>query len=108
MTKYHKIQSVFKRDPENNHKTFLMTEWSTKEFESLQGNMWEFTEKVDGTNIRVIWDGLSLSFEGRNDNSQIPTPLIDTLYDLIMISTVLDILPMMVVMKNMNVCYLVK
>jgi hypothetical protein len=49
--------------------------------EFLAGNKWEFSEKVDGTNIRVgsTGDGIVL-FKGRSDNAVIPTPLSDYLF----------------------------
>jgi len=53
MSEYPKIQSIFKRD-ELTHK--FLSEFSLPEFEYLQLNIWEFTEKIDGTNIRIIWD----------------------------------------------------
>lgn len=77
--KYHKIQSVYKRDPENNHKTFIEGDFSLPEFKELANHAWEFTEKVDGTNIRIYWDGDSVWYEGRNENSQIPTHLTEAL-----------------------------
>lgn len=82
MIKYHKIQTVFKRDPATNHKTLLMGEYSLPEFEYLKDNEWVFTEKVDGTNIRVYWNGDSVRFGGRTDNAQIPTFLLSRLQDL--------------------------
>lgn len=79
MKEYHKIQSVYKRD-ERSHK-FLEGEWSLPEFDYLKGNEWEFTEKVDGTNVRVEWLGCgtpdySVQFGGRADNAQIPAFLL--------------------------------
>jgi len=44
--------------------------------EYLKDNKWIFTEKVDGTNVRVHWDGHTVIFGGRTDNAQMPTPLI--------------------------------
>jgi hypothetical protein len=79
MDKYSKIQSVFFRDPENNHKTFLIGEWSVPEFELLKDIDWLWTEKIDGTNIRVIWDGANVTFKGRTDKAQIPPMLLDAL-----------------------------
>ena len=70
MKEYHKIQTVFKRDPDNNFKTLLMGEYSLPEFEYLKDNKWVFTEKVDGTNIRVIWDGKDIFFKGKTDKAQ--------------------------------------
>ncbi|MEK6879991.1 MAG: RNA ligase family protein, partial [Nanoarchaeota archaeon] len=37
---------------------------------------WVFTEKVDGTNIRVMWDGKDIVYGGRSDNAQLPVNLI--------------------------------
>lgn len=76
MSEYHKIQTVFKRDPDTKFKTLLDGDYSMSEFQYLKDNKWEFTEKVDGTNIRVIIgsDG-SVEFRGRTDRAQIPEPL---------------------------------
>ena len=81
MKEYHKIQTVFKRDPETKFKTLLMSEYSTPEFEYLANNEWVWTEKVDGTNIRVMWDGEGVTFGGKTDNAQIPAHLVTVLYD---------------------------
>jgi hypothetical protein len=90
MEKYSKIQSVFFRDPDNNHKTFLMGEWSVPEFELLKDIDWIWTEKIDGTNIRVIWDGETLTFKGRTDRASIPTMLLETLVTMFPIDKVRD------------------
>ena len=83
MNKYHKISTVFKRDPENNFKTLLFGEFATPELEYLQDNMWVFTEKVDGTNIRVQYDyDGEVHFRGKSDNAQIPAFLIDKLQSM--------------------------
>jgi len=76
MNKYHKIQTVFFRDPENNMKTLLEGQWSKPEFEYLKDNLWECTEKIDGTNIRILWDGKNLEFRGKSDNAEIPKHLL--------------------------------
>jgi hypothetical protein len=79
MKQYHKIQTVWLRDPENNHKTLIEGAWAKLEFELLQNIQWLCTEKVDGTNIRVMWDGKKLSFGGKTDNAQISARLVDNL-----------------------------
>ena len=94
MQKYHKIQTVFKRDPETKHKTLLLGEWSTPEFEYLANNRWIFTEKVDGTNIRVDWNGEKIVLGGRTDNAQIPAFLVERLYELFPLSTMANLDPM--------------
>ncbi len=82
MDAYHKIQTIFKRDPATNHKTLLIGEYSLPEFEYLQNNIWEFTEKVDGTNIRIGVNDGKLVIKGRTDSVQIPTFLLGTLMDM--------------------------
>jgi len=79
---YHKIQTVFKRDPETKFKTLLEGEYSLPEFKYLKDNEWVFTEKVDGTNIRVMFDGEKITFGGKTDNAQIPTQLLNNLNGL--------------------------
>jgi len=87
METYHKIQTVFKRDPATKYKTLLMGEWALPEFEYLCCNPWVFTEKIDGTNIRVDWDCTEqVRFGGRTDNAQIPVFLLDKLQDLFPLS----------------------
>lgn len=81
MSEYHKIQTIFKRDMAQPRKPLIEGEWTLPEFAYLANNEWEFTEKVDGTNIRVTVapDG-AVEFGGRTDAAQIPAPLIAKLY----------------------------
>lgn len=78
MKEYHKIQTVFKRDANTNHKSLLVGQFSLPEFEYLQNNQWIFTEKVDGTNIRVMisHERNDITFGGKTDRAQIPSPLV--------------------------------
>lgn len=78
---YPKIPSVWRRESERPHRV-LVGEWSTPELEMLADIEWSFTEKVDGTNIRIIWDGHRVTFGGRTDNAQLPAKLIPVLDDL--------------------------
>ena len=82
MNTYHKIQTVFKRDPETKFKTLLEGEFSLPEFEYLKDNKWIFTEKVDGTNIRVMWDGRAIRFNGKTDKAQLHADLIENLHKM--------------------------
>jgi hypothetical protein len=79
MNEYHKIQTVFLRDPETKYKTLLEGQYAKPEFEYLKDCEWAFTEKVDGTNIRVLWDCLTISFRGKTDRAQIPPFLLSQL-----------------------------
>jgi len=57
-------------------KKFIIGEWSTPELAYLKDKDWIWTEKVDGTNIRVTWDGKEVIYSGRSDEAQLYTPLI--------------------------------
>lgn len=81
MKEYHKILTLLKRNPESNFKT-LLDEYACPEFIYLRGNTWVFTEKIDGTNIRVMWNGMDVAFGGKTDNAQLPTFLVNRLNDL--------------------------
>lgn len=80
MKEYHKIETLFKRDSKT--KKLIVGEYTNETVEYLKDNVWQFTEKVDGTNIRVYWDGHKVSFGGRTDNAMIPAHLINKLNDL--------------------------
>jgi hypothetical protein len=82
MTTYHKIDAPFLRDNKGKLQQGL---WCRPEFEYLANNAWEFTEKVDGTNIRIYadWDekfGLIIyRLAGRTEGAQIPNFLMEGL-----------------------------
>ncbi len=80
MNQYHKIQTCFKRDEKT--KKIIIGDWTLPEFEYLKNNQWVFTEKVDGTNIRVMWNGSSVVFGGKTDDAQIPVKLLYSLQAL--------------------------
>lgn len=76
MREYHKIKTVFLRDPETKYKTLLVGQYATEEFSYLADNEWLWTEKVDGMNIRVMWDGNNVTFAGKTDKAQLPSNLV--------------------------------
>lgn len=76
MIQYHKINTLFKRDQRGH---IIYGEWSTPEIEYLRNNEWEFTEKIDGTNIRVMWDGAKISFGGKTNRAEIQAGMLDAL-----------------------------
>ena len=96
---YQKINTLYKRDINN----IIMQhyEWVNPEFEYLRGCMWDATEKIDGTNMRIeveqepIWAfdmnepaepgmvpsklvGVKFTtrFRGKTDNANIPPTLL--------------------------------
>lgn len=73
MREYHKINTVFKRDRDTNR--IVEGDYSCPEFEYLADNTWSWSEKVDGTNIRVMLQDGRITFGGRTDSAQIPSQL---------------------------------
>ena len=97
---YHKIETLFIRD-EITHKVY-----PGKLKNAVYGifKSWEFTEKIDGINIRVIWepalvesDGKCrperLSFGGKTDNAQLHADLVTWLYDHITVEKMRSVFP---------------
>ncbi|MCD4809505.1 MAG: RNA ligase family protein [Methanosarcinales archaeon] len=74
--KYPKINTIWKRD-ENNKFRIIEGDYSKIEFAAIK--KWNITEKIDGTNIRVIYKNGIVSFGGRTDNAQIPAHLYEYL-----------------------------
>jgi len=74
--KYPKINTLWKRD-EKNKFNIIEGDFSKEEFKNIE--RWHITEKVDGTNIRILYNGEEPIFYGRSDEAQIPTFLLDYL-----------------------------
>ena len=76
---YPKIETLFKRD-EKTHKVH-----PDKLRNPLYGiiKTWQFTEKIDGTNIRVMWTDGKLRIGGRTDKASLPADLVQLLYETI-------------------------
>lgn len=81
MQTYNKIETVFNRDIEGT-KRLILGSYRNETVEYLKDNIWQFTEKIDGTNIRIHWDGHNVEFGGRTDKAQIPNHLLNKLKDL--------------------------
>jgi len=63
-------------------KTLLKGSFSTPEFEYLQNNLWIFTEKVDGTNIRVMYKDGEIQFGGKTEKAIIQPDLAEKLNEI--------------------------
>ena len=83
MKQYEKIETVFCRDT-NGTKRLILDNYRNPTIAYLKDNMRFFTEKVDGTNIRIHWDGHKVEFGGRTDKAQIPGPLLSKLNEMFM------------------------
>lgn len=96
--KYQKINTLFKRD-ENN--LIIPTEYCQAEFNYLKDLKWECTEKIDGTNMRVIitpiysqkylenanvfvdaFAEFKIEFKGKTDDAIIPKHLLAKMQEI--------------------------
>jgi len=76
VTEYHKIDTLFERDK----KTFIVDPSVLKSPVLATIREWDVTEKIDGTNIRVMLNAAGeVSFGGRSNNAQIPGDLVQYL-----------------------------
>lgn len=96
MSEYHKIETLYERD----EKTFKVKPDVLKNRTYSLLKTWHWTEKIDGTNIRAIWQPEilleqkeSLTFGGKTDNAQIHADLIKWLYENVKPEQLRDIFP---------------
>lgn len=82
---YPKINTLYKRTDKG---VIIPSQFARPEFEYLYDNDWIWTEKVDGTNIRIGWApeshvgyGIQHIF-GRTNRAQIPSDLLNRLQDI--------------------------
>ena len=78
---YTKIEIPFKRDMAGTKK-LIEGDFNSEEIAYLRNNKWLCTEKIDGTNIGVVWDGHRVSFQGRTERADIPKHLLEKLEEL--------------------------
>ena len=92
---YPKIPTLFTRDPKT-HKVNV-GEYSHPVFGTI--DKWDVYEKIDGMNIRIIWEIPScfkngvLTFGGRTDNAQIPAKLLPYLNEHFTVETMKGAFP---------------
>lgn len=93
MNTYQKIQTVFKRNPDDNFKTLLEGKFSIPEFEMLQNIIWQWSEKIDGTNLRILPEEDIVRFKGKTDRAEIPAHLLAKLQDIFTFEKMKDLFP---------------
>lgn len=74
MKEYMKINNIFNFDEKYRTITGI-----NDTYKLLKNIEWIGTEKVDGTNIRIYWDGHRIQLAGRTDKAEIPTHLMNYL-----------------------------
>lgn len=67
MKEYHKIETLFKFNQETKKHDY--GKFYNPTVELLKNHDWLFTEKIDGTNFRIHWNGHKLTYAGRTDNA---------------------------------------
>lgn len=80
-TEYPKIETLYERDPA----TFKVRPTEIKNRTYSLISRWQWTEKVDGTNIRCMWNPVSsqVTFGGRTNDAQIHADLVKCLYEAV-------------------------
>lgn len=78
MKEYQKIETLYTFDSEIKR---FRKEFYNPIVEYLKDCKWFGTEKIDGTNIRILWNGHSFEFGGRTDNAEIPKAVMKILTD---------------------------
>ena len=90
---YPKIKNLYKRDTTTGR--VLIGEFSDPIFEYLQNNLWYIYEKIDGMNVRVIWDPATqtIAFRGKTDAAQMPAQLLENLAKRFTLEKMADVFP---------------
>lgn len=81
MIEYTKIETLFNRDTEGTKK-LIEGSWRNETVKFLKDCQWECTEKIDGTNISICWDGHKVTFNGRTERASIPAHLMNKLIEM--------------------------
>ena len=81
MIEYNKIETLYERDMEGSKK-LIEGKFRNPAVEFLKDNIWQFTEKIDCTNIRIHWDGHKVNYGGRTEAASIPAHLMNRLVEM--------------------------
>src|SRR5262245_60086912 len=96
---YHKIETLYERD-EKTHRV-IPGVFKNRTYTLLKE--WHWTEKIDGTNIRCIWEPFvqngevgrpeSLRFGGKSDNAQMHADLVRWLQENVKAEKLREVFP---------------
>ena len=81
MKEYNKIEGIFNRDMEGTKK-LVEGSFRNETVEYLKDMPWLFTEKIDGTNIGIVWDGHRVTYQGRTQSSSVQANVLNKLLEL--------------------------
>lgn len=68
MVEYTKIETPFERDMDGSKK-LIEGKYRNEAVYYLKDSQWICTEKIDGTNIGVLWDGHRVLYQGRTERT---------------------------------------
>lgn len=81
MYKYTKIETPFKRDMDGTKK-LIEGDFRSEAVDYLSRNQWFFSEKADGMNVGIFWDGHRVNYQGRTERANIPAHLMNRLIEI--------------------------
>lgn len=81
MIEYPKIETPFNRDTEGTKK-LIEGSWRNETLEFLKDCKFICTEKIDGANTSIFWDGHKIEYHGRTERAQIPSHLMNKLIEM--------------------------
>lgn len=76
---YPKMKALYIRDAETKR---VKKVFRNPVYGYLQNDLWYGLEKIDGTNIRIFWDGHKVTIHGRTSRSNMPKPLREKLTEM--------------------------
>lgn len=93
MNTYTKINTIYKRDMATPRKPLIEGDFSEPEFEFLKDNLWYGSEKVDGTNTRIQFNGKEVCYKGKTDDAQYFPGMLEMLQELFPINKLEQVFP---------------
>lgn len=81
MKEYPKIEAVYQRDTTGSKK-LIEGRFRNETVRFLKDCDWICTEKIDGTNISICWNGHKVTYNGRTERASIPAHLMNVLVDM--------------------------
>lgn len=82
MKKFQKINTVYKRDPDN-HYVIQPGSYSVPVFKMMKNVNFVLQEKIDGRNHRILWDGNEIEHRGKSDSAHMPDHLMRDIGDVV-------------------------
>lgn len=91
MIEYPKTYNLFKRDEST--KKLIIGDFMHPHYEVISQSKWFFEEKLDGEPTRVIFDGETVMFKSRTDNSEMRPCLLPFLNDVFTVEKMKEVFP---------------